>query len=115
MFHSNKLSYSEPYRTATERRQNGDRTTCVRYPYSLPLVIDNRLCLTRSDVSASLLVKPTTYGLPAVLFPIRGDLMEEEHLIKGEFVVDIVNPLRLGPPREAVVFLRLSKSMGLQP
>jgi len=41
--------------------------------------------------------------------------MEEEHLIKGEFVVDIVNPLRLGPPREAVVLLRLSKSMGLQP
>lgn len=71
--------------------------------------------MSRTDVSASLLVEPTTYGLPAVLLPIRGDLMKEEHFVKGEFVIDIVDPLRLGPPREAVVvILSLSTSMGLQ-
>lgn len=87
----------------------------VLYPYSLRLVIDNRLCLSWSDVSASLPVKPTAYGLPAVLLPIRRDLVKEEHFIKGEFVIDIVNPLRLGPPRATVVvLLSLSKSIGLQ-
>lgn len=41
--------------------------------------------------------------------------MKEEHFVKGEFVIDIVDPLRLGPPREAVVvILSLSTSMGLQ-
>lgn len=49
----------------------------VLYPYSLRLVIDNRLCLSWSDVSASLPVKPTAYGLPAVLLPIRRDLVKE--------------------------------------
>jgi hypothetical protein len=54
--------------------------------------------LSWRDVVAGLVIESTTDDLPAVFFPIRGNLVEKEHLVKGEIVVDVVDLLRLRPP-----------------